>query len=190
MNQTELYHYVIGVLERMGLPYFVTGSVATSALGEPRMTNDLDIVVDLPETRVDEFCGHFPDTDFYLSVDAVRWSLAHRSQFNIVHPASGLKIDVMTPPDDEFARSRFARALRMQAAQGLQAWFSSPEDIILKKMDYYREGGSEKHLRDIAGVIKVQGEKLDQQYIQDWAARLGLSEIWEMIQRRLAPPRS
>jgi hypothetical protein len=72
-----------------------------------------------------------------------------------------------------------------RVGEGLEFRFSSPEDVILKKLEFYREGGSEKHLRDIAGVLKVQGDKIDRRYIAGWASRLGVADIWEEIFRRL-----
>ena len=106
----------------------------------------------------------------------------NRSQFNIIHPGSGLKIDVMVPAMTEFDRSRFARALRVQAGSSWSASFASPEDAIIKKMEYFREGRSERHLRDIAGVLKTSGAQLDLHYIEQWTTRLGLRDIWQAVQ--------
>ncbi len=84
-----------------------------------------------------------------------------------------------------FDRSRFARARVAHPAETYEAAFASPEDVIIKKMDYYREGGSEKHLRDIAGILKVSAGEIDETYIVEWADRLGLRPIWDAIKRRL-----
>src|SRR5215217_2901841 len=176
MEQFDLLHYVVGVLERIGLRYFVTGSMATIFFGEPRFTNDIDIVVDLPSDRIPELCAAFPAPEFYLSEEAVRRAVSRRGQFNIIHPSSGLKVDVMVPADSPFNRSRFTRTKKVKPAPDFDAVFSSAEDVILKKMESYREGGSEKHLRDIAGVLKISGERLDRDYIAEWADRMGTSE--------------
>jgi hypothetical protein len=170
-------------LERLGLRYFVTGSVATIFFGEPRFTNDIDIVVDLPLNRIRDLCSAFPAEEFYLDEEAVRQAVTKQRQFNILHPAAGLKVDVMIPADDGFNRSRFARSRRLHPAPDYDAAFASPEDVILKKMEYYREGGSEKHLRDIGGILRISGEQVDRAYIDEWAQRLGLSEIWVKIRK-------
>ena len=178
MEQSELLRHCTTVLEQLGLRYFVTGSVATIFYGEPRFTNDIDIVVDLPSSRISDFCRAFPSEDFYVSEEAVRRAISRKGQFNVIHPASGLKVDVMIPSEDAFNRSRFARIRRLRPASDFDTAFASPEDVILKKLEYYREGGSEKHLRDIAGVLKISGAQIDLTYIDEWASRLELSEVW------------
>ena len=190
MEDRELLRYAVEALERLGLRYFVTGSVATIFFGEPRFTVDIDIVVDLPAERIRDFCAAFPPEEFYLSEEAVRRAVRNRSQFNIIHPSSGLKIDVMIPAGSPFDRSRFARIRHVRPGPGFEAAFASPEDVIVKKLEYYREGGAQKHLRDIAGVLRISGEKIDASYIQEWAERLGLQEIWQAILVGLKAERS
>lgn len=184
MEQSELLRQVVSTLERMGIRYFVTGSMATIFFGEPRFTNDIDIVVDLPASRIAEFCVAFPAPDFYLSEETVHRAVSRRGQFNIIHPSTGLKVDVMVPADTPFNRSRFLRVQRVKPMPDFGAAFSSAEDVILKKMEAYLEGGSEKHLRDIAGVLKISGEHLDRSYIEEWADRMGTTEVWEEILKR------
>lgn len=185
MGSSELLRHCVTALERLRMPYFVTGSVATVYYGEPRFTNDVDVVVALPLQGVPRFCRAFPQPEFYLSEDAVREAVEHHGQFNIIHPTSGLKIDVMIPSDTPFNESRFARVNRVKPSEDYDAWFAAVEDVILKKLEYYREGGSEKHIRDIAGVLKISGDRVDFTYIASWAARLGLESIWEEVKNRV-----
>ncbi len=186
MGQFELLALAVSILERLGLAYFVTGSSATIYYGEPRLTLDIDIVVSLPLNRVVNFCSEFPTSDFYVSVEAACAAVESKGQFNVIHPSSGLKIDFIIPGEDEFSRSRMHRARRVSPTPGVAAMFASPEDVIIKKLDYYREGGSEKHLRDIAGVVDVLGDRLDRGYIERWTAALGLQQQWESVLKRLA----
>jgi hypothetical protein len=181
LEDRDLLRYAVEALERLGLRYLVTGSVATIFFGEPRFTVDIDIVVDLPAERIPEFCAAFPPEEFYLSEEAVRRAVRNRSQFNVIHPSSGLKIDIMIPAGTLFDRSRFARTRRVRPGPDFEAAFASPEDVIVKKLEYYREGGSQKHLRDIAGVLRISGETIDYSYICEWAERLDLGEIWQAI---------
>ncbi len=190
MDQSELLRYCTIVLEQLGLRYFVTGSVATIFYGEPRFTNDIDIVVDLPASRISDFCRAFPSEEFYVSEEAVRKAVSRKGQFNVIHPASGLKVDMMIPSEDAFNRSRFARIRRLRSAADRDTAFASPEDVILKKLEYYREGGSEKHLRDIAGVLKISGAQIDLTYIDEWASRLELSEVWAKVRAAAGAGRS
>jgi hypothetical protein len=107
------------------------------------------------------------------------------SVFNIIQPRSGLKVDIIVPSPSDFNRSRFRRARRVRAGDDWDAWFASPEDAIIKKMEFYVAGGSEKHLRDIASVLKTSGESIDREYIEQWAKALGLTDIWHVILTRL-----
>lgn len=185
MGQYELLGLVVRVFESIKIPYIVTGSMASMAYGEPRLTNDIDIVAKIEETHIPLLIAAFPRDKFYLDEDAIREAICRLTQFNIIHPSSGLKIDIIIYKDTLFDRNRFERTRRIFPAETYQANFASPEDVIIKKMEYYREGGSEKHLRDITGVLKVSGNEVDLDYITKWSKELGLTEIWEAIQRRL-----
>jgi hypothetical protein len=185
MELYDLLAHVVGAFERLGIPYLVTGSVAAMAYGEPRLTNDLDIVAAIQETHIPGLLAAFPADAYYLSEEAVREAIRRQGQFNIIHPASGLKVDVMIRQDTPFDRSRFARARVLRHTESETAAFASAEDVIIKKMEYYREGGSEKHLRDIAGMLKISAGEIDESYITEWADRLGLCPIWDAIQQRL-----
>jgi hypothetical protein len=181
MELSELLHHLTSELDRLKIPYLITGSMATIAYGEPRLTNDIDVVVDLPLDQVEDFCRAFPAPEFYCSLAAVRNAVLRRFQFNILHPSSGLKIDVMIPEPSEFNRSRLSRAARLHTTADTMAWFASPEDAILKKLEYYRLGGSDKHLRDIAGVLKIRRDRLDFAYLALWAQKLGVADLWQQI---------
>lgn len=99
--------------------------------------------------------------------------------------ACGLKIDLIVAGDSDFDRSRFRRAVVVEPAADFRASFASPEDVILKKMEFYRDGGSDKHLRDIAGILRVSGDRVERAYVEEWASRLGVGEIWAAILERL-----
>lgn len=188
MEPSELLRRFVAVLEGLRIPYLITGSMASIAYGESRFTNDIDVVVTLPLDQVDAFCQSFPETEFYCYREAVMQAVRQRSQFNIIHFESGLKIDVIIPDDSEFNRSRLARGVRLPARDDFEATFSSPEDVIIKKLEFYREGGSDKHLRDIAGVLKVLGERVDRVYITGWATRLGVEDIWRDVLQQVDKP--
>jgi hypothetical protein len=168
----------------MGLRYFVTGSTATIFYGEPRFTNDIDIVVDLREADIADFCRRFPPDEFYVSEQAVREAVRDRRQFNVIHPASGLKVDVIVPESTPFNESRFSRARRISTHENLDVSFASPEDAIIKKLEFYHLGGSEKHLRDIAGVLAISGDQLDLDYVARWTKAMGLDDLWTAVRER------
>lgn len=181
MEPSELLERLVRALEELGLRYLVTGSTATIFYGEPRFTADIDVVVDLPPERVADLVAAFGGEEFYLDPESVRIALARHGQFNIIHPASGLKVDVVIPEGGAFDRSRFLRGRRVRPDPSYEATFASPEDVILKKLAYYRDGGSEKHLRDIAGVLNISGEELDRDYLDEWAERLDVADVWQAV---------
>ena len=186
MELYDLLARVVEVFERIQIPYLVTGSIASMAYGEPRLTNDIDVVAGILEAHIPELLAAFPEEEFYISEEAVRDAVLRRDQFNIIHPASGLKVDVMIRKDTAFDRSRFSRAQIIRPVETYRAAFASPEDVIIKKMEYYREGGSEKHLRDIASMLRISAVDIDKTYVEEWADRLGLIPIWEAVKQRLS----
>jgi hypothetical protein len=185
MGPYELLQRIVETLDRLDISYLVTGSVAAMVYGEPRLTNDIDIVAAIEETHIAGLLEAFPSTEFYISEETIREAIRRRTQFNIIHPSSGLKVDVILQKGTPFDESRFGRIRRIKPAETYTASFAAPEDIIIMKMQYYLEGGSEKHLRDITGILKVSRDEVDTAYIADWSQRLGLTDIWEMILRRV-----
>ncbi len=185
MEPYELLRDIVGTLENLHIPYLVTGSVAAMVCGEPRLTNDIDIVAAVEEKHIPGLLAAFPPEKFYISEDMIRDAIRRKGQFNIIHPASGLKVDIIIKVDNPFNTSRFTRLKRIYPSESFQANFAAPEDVIIKKMEYYREGGSEKHLRDITGILKVSRDEIDYGYISEWAERLCLAEIWKAVLDRI-----
>ena len=185
MGPSDLLILLAKTVDGLQIGYRVTGSMASIAYGEPRFTNDIDVVVDLRPDQVESFCAAFPAPDFYVSRDAAREAILHHRMFNVIHTASGLKIDIIIPAENELERTRRKRGKFMEVREGLEFRFASPEDVIVSKLEFYQEGGSEKHLRDIAGMLQIQGDKIDRAYIADWAGRLGVAEIWELVVQRV-----
>lgn len=111
--------------------------------------------------------------------------MEHCEQFKIIHPTSGFKIDVMIPKDEAFNASRIARRRRLPVIGERSAWFAAPEDVILKKLQYYREGASDKHLRDIGSMLKVSGGEMDFAYLERWARELKVEDLWGLCRRRV-----
>lgn len=182
MEQSELLVHLCQHLEQVGVRYLITGSQATIAYGEPRFTVDIDVVVELKASQLDSFCDGFPSEEFYLSRQAALDAIVHCGMFNVIHPASGLKIDVVISKGTEFDKLRMSRGRRIPISDSCEAVFVSPEDIILKKLQWHRMGGGERHLRDIAGVVRIQGNSLDFGYIVQQAQKLQVVDLWLKIQ--------
>ncbi|OGW08179.1 MAG: hypothetical protein A2W75_03795 [Nitrospinae bacterium RIFCSPLOWO2_12_39_15] len=185
MEQSELIKLIIQSLESLNIPYMITGSHASAYYGEPRFTRDVDIVADLKIEQIDNFANFFPPDEFYCDKDMIKKAIKGRRQFNIIHSISGLKIDIILTKTTPFSKTEFSRRKKGLLFPDKEASFASPEDVIVKKMDFYKEGGSEKHLRDITGILKISGDIIDMDYISQWADRLNLREIWDAILKKV-----
>jgi hypothetical protein len=187
MSQQELLKSVVQVLDDLKIPYMVTGSVASSIQGEPRLTHDLDLVVELSEGSVDLLRRAFPPSDFYLSEQAIQEALSQRTMFNLVDLTRGDKVDFWILTDEPFDQSRFARR-RIAEALGLRFSVSAPEDTILMKLRWAEfSGGSQKQFNDALRVYEVQHVNLDLDYLNDWAHRLGVESLWQQLRAQAAP---
>ena len=124
-------------------------------------------------------------SDHYLSDTAMRRAIQQAGQFNIIHIPSGIKVDMIVLKPDDYSRTEIQRGRRLASPGEFDVWFASPEDVILNKLVYYREGGSEKHLRDIASMLLVQGDSIDRAYIASWASRLEVLSEWQSLLERL-----
>ena len=185
MEQGELLRRTIRSLDRLSIPYMLVGSLASSLYGEPRYTADIDIVVDLRLDQVVPLCREFPPEQFYVSQVAAEEAVRSRKQFNVIHPESGNKIDFLLPRLDAWGRMQFQRRRSQQILPGETGYLAAPEDVILSKMRYYDEGQSDKHLRDITGMLRTLGDGVDYSYIEHWAAELNVIHVWRAIQARL-----
>ena len=184
MTQAELLRYVVETLEELEIPYMIGGSQAAVYYGEPRFTRDVDIVAGLGPAQMPALLARFPAPDFYVSGEAAREAVETRGQFNIIHPASGLKIDIFVNRDTPYDRLRLERRRRLPLVPGRDAWFARAEDVILYKLIYFREGQSELHLRDVIGILRVSGDEIDSRYVAEWAERLGLGPLWDTVLKR------
>jgi hypothetical protein len=183
VTQAELLRYLVEVLEGLGIPYMVAGSHAAMYYGEPRLTRDVDVVAMLTLDRLPALLQRFPHDQFYVDEEAAREAVGASGQFNIIHPGSGLKIDVYVNPDTPYDQARLARRHKLPLAPGVDAYFARPEDVILYKLLYARDGGT-LHLRDVVGIIRVSGPDLDGRYLTEWADRLGVRAVWERARQQ------
>lgn len=160
MRASEFLSSLISRLEGRDLRYALVGSIATMSYGEPRATLDIDVVIALEAADLDAIRELFPTPDFYLSLDAAREALRTATQFNVIHPASGMKVDFFVA-GDPIERSQLDRRLRRAILPGVEAWCSPPEELIVKKLSYYVMGSSDKHLRDIAAMLRISPHQID-----------------------------
>ena len=173
---------VTSVLERLEVEYVVGGSLATSLHGIPRATLDVDIVADLRMAHLDPFVAALK-ASFFVDADMVRDAIRRRTTFNILHLATMFKVDVFVTGADELLSIELSRKRRVRVLEEPQAdlFVASPEDMVLQKLMWYRDGGgvSDRQWGDVLGVIKTQGNRLDLAYLHLWAGRKGIRELLE-----------
>jgi hypothetical protein len=173
---------VTAVLEKLNVPYFVCGSLASTIYGMVRTTQDSDLVTELRPEHVAPFVCALED-EFYVDEEMVADSIARCSSFNIIHRESMFKVDVFIAQMRPFAREQFARARRQSLSINpwVEALVSTAEDTLLAKLEWYRMGGevSERQWRDVQGILKVQEGNLDLDYLRHWAEELKVSDLLE-----------
>lgn len=183
MNPHELMKHTARLLDKHDLRYFVTGSMAAMAYSRPRLTYDVDIVLSAGPRDVGEIVAAFSTPDFYIDESTVRRAVESFDQFNVIYLPTSLKLDFMVVDEDRYEASRFTRR-REISFEGVRIWVAAPEDVMLKKLLYYKEGRSEKHLNDIAAILSASAAHIDYQYTEHWAMRLGVSELWRFVLAR------
>jgi len=173
---------VLAAFEQLGIAYYVGGSVASSVYGIPRATLDVDLVADLHADQVLPLVQQLQDA-YYISEDAAREAIRDQSSFNVIHLQTMLKVDIFVRKARPFNAEAFQRARREQVddAGGHTLMLPSPEDILLAKLEWYRQGNevSDRQWSDILGIMKVQAEALDLEYARRWAGALGVADLLE-----------
>ena len=175
---------VAGHLDALGIPHTVGGSIASSFAGEPRSTVDIDIVAALEERHVEPLLAAL-SSDFYVDAEALRRAILTRASANLIHQATQLKVDVFVAGGTPLDAQQLRRRLAVDLGEGRILHVHPPEDILLQKLRWYRRGGevSDRQWRDIIGIVRVQGLKLDRRYLQDNA---GAVDVADLLARALA----
>ncbi len=177
-NMIDVFFTVIQKLESENIPYMVVGSVASMVYGEPRMTHDMDLVLDILPEHGSSLEALFPSEKFYCPpLEILNSEIVHRGQFNLIHQGTGIKIDIIIRKDTEHSQTEFQRRRKVPFWQGSEVYLATPEDIIIKKLSFYREGGSEKHLKDIRGIMTES--EIDKEYLYKWIQKLNLFSEWK-----------
>jgi hypothetical protein len=163
--------------DALGVVWLVGGSVASSLLGEPRATDDVDLVADLRLQHVGPLCARLVEA-YYVDEDVMRWAVKTRRTFNAIHFESTIKVDIYCSTNDALSRTQLERRLFVPIG-GERIPVYSAEDIILRKLMWFEQGGrvSDRQWRDLLGVVTVHRGKLDRPYLDGHARDLGLTEL-------------
>lgn len=166
--------------DKIGIEYFLVGSLAAMYYSRPRFTHHVDLVVEIKASQVTEFEKLFDIEDYYCPPsEVIRDEVVRMGSFNLIHQASGIKVDVVLRKNTEFYTAEFERRKKVKFSPAFEAYIASVEDVVIKKLDFYREGGSEKHLTDIREMI--MSNSVDKDYLQKWVNHFGLQAEWDKV---------
>jgi len=185
----QIMRQIAVVFEKLKIPYYVVGSLASSFHGIPRATADVDLMADIKEQHLQSLF-HSLKNDFYIDEERIKKAVLDRSSFNVIHLSTMFKIDVFLSKNDERARDEMSRREKYQVTEekGQDLYLASAEDIILAKLHWFELGGcvSERQWNDVKGVLKIRDKRLDFIYLQDRAKRRGFKSLLDKVLKEVA----
>lgn len=181
MSLGGLLRRLSATLDKADVPYMLTGSLASTLYGEPRSTQDIDLVVVLNSSTLPALLAAFPEDLYYVSEDAARDALRRQTQFNVIDLETGWKVDFILRKRRPFSLTEFERRVPREVL-GVRLHVCTVEDSILSKLEWaQRSGGSERQLRDVQAMLALRRDELDVVYLANWAAVLGVEALWASV---------
>lgn len=180
MSVASVLRLAVEGLETLKIPYMVTGSLASAFYGEPRSTQDLDIVVRAEEGLLQELGERLRAAGLYCDAGAIAEAVSVSGMFNAIDPATGWKIDFIVFEPTAFNRTAF-QGRSLSDLGGVRLHLIRAEDIVVAKLKWAKMGGSERQLRDVLGVLMVQGKALDRDEVERWVDELDLQPQWDQV---------
>jgi hypothetical protein len=165
-------------LENGNIPYMLTGSLAANFYAVPRMTRDIDFVIEIFEFDVSNFFQIFQN-DFYIDKTSIADAIKHKNMFNIIHNDTVFKVDFVVRKDSSYRKTEFQRRRRIDL-DNTPIWIVAPEDLILSKLEWSKDSLSDFQLRDVKNLL-TSTKNLDEEYINKWVQELGLNSVYEMV---------
>lgn len=174
----SLLRTIVQLLDSIGIPYMVVGSFASTAHGEPRSTQDLDLVIDPTPEQLERLIAGFDSERFYLDRDVARDALRRRGMFNVIEMSTAWKLDLVIRKARAFSLEEMQRR-QVMPMLGLDVATATPEDTIIAKLEWAKQGASDRQLDDVAGILRVRGPELDIAYVERWITELDLADQWQ-----------
>ena len=180
MTGEALLRLVAAALRDAGIPFMLTGSVASAYHGAGRATLGLDLVIDPRPAQLDAFVARLVASGAYVSSEAAHEALAHRSMFNAVDVESGWKADFIVRKARPFSEEEFRRRISVDF-QGIRLDVATLEDVVLSKLEWAKLGGSARQLDDVRALVRLRAYELDEDYVRRWVSRLELDAQWDAV---------
>ena len=174
----DVFQRITIALERAGIAYMLTGSFASAYYGIPRATQGIDFVVTAAPAQLRTFVQLLPSDEYYADLDAALEAQRRQSLFNVIDLASGWKIDLIMRRSRPFSDEEFGRRRRISLS-GIDLFVASAEDVVVSKLEWAKLAQSQRHIEDVAGILKMRWDSLDHAYLEKWVADLGLKTEWD-----------
>lgn len=187
MLEPNLFLIFVNRLNASGMRYMITGAVASIVYGEPRLTHDIDLVLELDDASAQKLVEVFPLEEFYcppLEILKIEAKRPLRGHFNLIHHETGFKADVYIVGEDRLHHWGMSSRRQFKIRDEL-IWFAPPEYVILRKLEFFREGGSEKHLNDISSMIELSSDQINYEELQNRIKEGALEKEWQRVQERM-----
>lgn len=175
-----LLETIAHALEAHAIPYMIVGSFASTLHGEPRTTQDLDIVIDPDAEAFERFLAALDPGVFYVDPDVARDALRRRTMFNLIEMATAWKVDLVIRRARPFSIEELRRRQRVTML-GVSVAAATAEDTIIAKLEWSQASGSDRQLEDVRGILRVRGADLDRAYLEGWVRQLGLEQVWARV---------
>jgi len=183
MEREKLLIKISQILEKLNIPYLVTGGIAVAAWGRVRATFDIDIVIEIEKTKISSLVQAIKTIykTGYIDKEMAEEAIETEGEFNFIQPETGLKVDFWIKKENPFSKNEFARRVPQQIGE-YKVYFVSPEDLILQKLQWYKMSEVSKHLEDIESILKIS--KIDLKYIKEWIEKQSTKKLFEEILKK------
>lgn len=191
MQEPNLFGLFASKLNDQKLNYMITGSVASIVYGDPRLTHDIDIVLDLSELDIFSFVAAFPAQEFYVApIEVIKDEILRtdRGHFNLIHIDTGFKADIFLKGKSELHAWALKRTKKIDF-QGIVLSVAPPEYVIIRKLEYFKEGHSDKHLADIKNILTASPDLIDRAFIETYSSQHGLTDLWARVKQEIREKR-
>jgi hypothetical protein len=182
MSATEVLRRITAALDQAGIAYMLSGSFASAYYGAPRSTQDIDLVIAAAPAQLRAFVQGLPSDEYYADVDAALEAHNRQSMFNVIDLATGWKIDLIIRKSRAFSEEEFCRRQGVNL-QDLPLFVASAEDVVISKLEWSKLVQSQRHIEDVAGILRMRWESLDRSYMERWILELGLKSEWDKARR-------
>jgi hypothetical protein len=183
VSVTEVLENLRTALDSVGVPYMVTGSLVSSVHGVPRATQDIDVVIEPSREQLSALMEYFGEPTYGSDKDDAFDALRRRTMFSVIDRRGIWKIDFIVRKERPFSRREFGRRQKVEIL-GVSVYAATPEDVLLAKLEWAKLGESERQISDAAGIIQVQGPKLDVEYVERWIAALDIEDQWHAAREK------